>query len=612
VPSLFSRLRLPSPSQAKRVIERTGISPWRIAGSAGLAAGATVFQLLSLGLFLPLVRSVLGEPLGAGRLGRLLPQGLLTEGEPGSGPWVLVGLILVATAGRVVCGYLAVVVVARERAAAHSKLSSELLRRFLGLGQAYYDGGATKRSAGLVQRLPGQLARGIEVLHEALSSLSSLALFLAALFLLSWPLALAASVALLVYHAFYDTAAERLESMAEQLEEAEDDAAVRTHDLLANLPLVHGHDARDLESARFTARAETLARLRVGQERLMGLLEPLRDTAAVVLLLGFAGLVAALPQVAAASGVTRYLVFLLVFRRALSSASRLLRVPQRWRRLERTLRRFETLDELESSFAVPTGARELTRLRDAIAIEGLSFSYPGGREVLHGLRARFAAGRRTWVVGASGSGKSTLLKLLIRLYDCPPGAIRFDGVDLRDFSLSSLVARVAWAPNDPLFFADTARANLTYGQAGASEQELWHLAEALAVADLLRELPSGLDTDLGERGLRFSSGERQRLALVRLFLRHPEVLLIDEATAGLDAATEQQVLEALDRLMAGCTVVMVAHRLSNLRSDEEVVVLQDGRTIEQGRRDDLLAARGALWTLWSAQGLSSPTLVADR
>jgi ABC-type multidrug transport system fused ATPase/permease subunit len=127
------------------------------------------------------------------------------------------------------------------------------------------------------------------------------------------------------------------------------------------------------------------------------------------------------------------------------------------------------------------------------------------------------------------------------------------------------------------------------------------------VGELLRELPAGLDTDLGERGLRFSSGERQRLALVRVFLRHPEVLLIDEATAGLDATTERRVLAALDELTAGCTVVNVAHRLSNLRPDDDVVVLHDGRAVEQGRHHELLAARGALWHLWTAQGLAGGT-----
>lgn len=602
--SLRSRLRLPAPAHARRALERAGTPPWRLLRSAGLGAAATVCQLLSLGLFLPLVRSALGEPAGAGRLGRLLPPGSVPEALAGPTPVVLVALILAATAGRVACGYLATLLVARERTAAQARLSSHLVRRFLRLGQAYYDGGTLKRSVGQAQRLPAQLARGIEVLHDALVSVLNLTLLLTALYFLSWPLALAATAALVVYHVFYDKAAERLESMSEELEDAEDAEADRTQDLLANLPLVHGHDTREREAASYAARARKLAALHAGQERLLGLLEPMRDIAAVFLLLGFAGLVAALPQAVAGAGVTRYLIFLLVFRRALAAGSRLLRFPQRWRRAERALQRIEELDTLELRFAVPSGEHEFAGLRRAIEIEDLSFAYPGGREVLHGLAARFAAGRRTWVVGASGSGKSTLLKLLLRLYDCPPGTIRIDGVDLREHSTSSLVARIGWAPSEPPFFDDTVRANLIYGLERPDDAEIWRLADALAVGELLRELPAGLDTALGERGLRFSSGERQRLALVRLFLRRPEVLLVDEATAGLDATTEQQVLVALDELMAGCTVVNVAHRLSNLRADDDVVVLQDGRAVEQGRRDELLAARGALWRLWTAQGLA--------
>ena len=167
---------------------------------------------------------------------------------------------------------------------------------------------------------------------------------------------------------------------------------------------------------------------------------------------------------------------------------------------------------------VPSGALPFERLREGIVIDRLTFSYPGGRTALRDLSLRFAARRRTWVVGTSGSGKSTVLKLLVRLYDCAPRAIRLDGVDLRELSTASLLSRLAWAPSDPYFLDDTVRANLTYGLERASDDDIWRLAEALAISDLVRELPAGLDTDLGERGLVLSSGERQRLALARAVL----------------------------------------------------------------------------------------------
>ena len=196
------------------------------------------------------------------------------------------------------------------------------------------------------------------------------------------------------------------------------------------------------------------------------------------------------------------------------------------------------------------------------------------------------------VVGPSGAGKSTLFQLAQRFYDPESGIVRMDGVDLRDADPASVRARIAMVPQDTVIFAASARDNLRYGRWEAGDAELWAAAEAANAAEFLRALPEGLDTFLGENGARLSGGQRQRLAIARAVLRDAPLLLLDEATSALDAESEQLVQRALERLMEGRTTIVIAHRLATVRAADRIIVMDQGRIVEQGRHDALTAQGG--------------------
>ena len=258
---------------------------------------------------------------------------------------------------------------------------------------------------------------------------------------------------------------------------------------------------------------------------------------------------------------------------------------------------FEVLDE-PMDLPERAGARELAPVRGDVRVEHVSFRYEAGGEwVLRNVDLHVPPGTTTAIVGHTGSGKTTLAYLVARLYDPDEGAVRLDGVDLREATRASVSGAVGLVAQETYLFHDTVAANLRFAKPDATDEELIAAARSARIHDLLARLPEGYDTLVGARGYRFSGGERQRLAIARMLLRNPPVLVLDEATSALDTETERAVQAALDELARGRTTIAIAHRLSTVRHADEIVVLHAGRIVERGTHSELLRRGGQYATL---------------
>ncbi len=236
-----------------------------------------------------------------------------------------------------------------------------------------------------------------------------------------------------------------------------------------------------------------------------------------------------------------------------------------------------------------------------VSFENVDFSYEENRQILHKLNLRVGPGETIAVVGPSGSGKSTIGRLLFRFYDVSAGGLKVDGQDVRDITQKSLRAKIGVVPQDTVLFNDTVGYNIAYGRAGATRQEIETAAKAAQIHDFIMGLPEGYNTQVGERGLKLSGGEKQRVGIARTLLKNPPILLLDEATSALDSETEQGILESLRSMGQGRSVITIAHRLSTVVDADKIVVLEQGHVVEEGTHADLLAHDGRYAAMWQRQ-----------
>ncbi|MFA8442781.1 ABC transporter ATP-binding protein/permease [Yoonia sp.] len=236
-----------------------------------------------------------------------------------------------------------------------------------------------------------------------------------------------------------------------------------------------------------------------------------------------------------------------------------------------------------------------------VALQDVTFGYDAARPILKGVSLEVEPGQKVAIVGSSGSGKSTIGRLLFRFYDVGGGALLIDGQDVRDVTQDSLHAQIGVVPQDTVLFNDTVYYNIAYGRPTASEDEIYAAAKAAKIHDFIISLPDGYQTTVGERGLKLSGGEKQRVGIARTLLKNPPILLLDEATSALDTETEMEIQAELKAMGEGRTVITIAHRLSTIADADRIVVLENGIIVEEGRHDDLLAAAGRYASLWNRQ-----------
>jgi ABC-type multidrug transport system fused ATPase/permease subunit len=257
--------------------------------------------------------------------------------------------------------------------------------------------------------------------------------------------------------------------------------------------------------------------------------------------------------------------------------------------------------DIDMSIPERPDAREPGRLQGAIEFDRVAFAYDDGNPVLKDLSFSIAAGQFVGIVGTTGSGKSTVVSLIPRFYDPSGGRILIDGVDVRDYKLQPMRDQIGFVLQDTVLFRGTVRSNIAYGRPDASEREIVEAAKLANAHEFILRMPQGYDTQVGERGLTLSGGERQRIGIARTVIRGSPILILDEPTASLDSESERMVIEALERMMKGRTVITIAHRLSTIRDADKILVLKDGLVHEEGPHDQLVALGGMYAELYRTQ-----------
>lgn len=480
-------------------------------------------------------------------------------------------------------------------------LRERLFERCLEFGKLFHDGTSTAYLQGVIVSYTTDIKRLVENLHQTIFQIAILAACFSFMVAVSWKCAVFSAIMLVAILFLSRPIIAWIASGSFQALEARSQLIRQTYEFLRCLPLIRAQGQERQDAKRFADLAEKWVNIEHSIARQQDLVSGLHKGAAIAII-AFALLAEFSGKITPTISVAPLLLMLLIAHRAAAAMSALNTVRLSLAYLNGVV--FELNDMFcdEGKYLLKGGTRPFNGLRSSIELKGLQFSYPGGREVLKDISAVIEKGTLTAIIGSSGVGKTTIINLIQRNYDCPPASIFIDGVDIREFSLQTLRERISVVSQDVLLFDETLRANITYGlNREISDDEMWNALRRSRLTDLVESLPLGPETRLGEGGARLSSGQKQRVSIARALLKRAEIVILDEATNALDLATERLVREALEEVIQGQTTILITHRISSVRHADKIIVVEDGRVIEQASPREL---RGGLINFSEATALA--------
>jgi subfamily B ATP-binding cassette protein MsbA len=510
-------------------------------------------------------------------------------------------LILLTTWLRAAFTFLGQVYSQKTQLVLGDRLRKRLFEQMQALSLQYF---AKQRAGDLINGITSevyQIMQAFNVMSTLLIQGSTLVVYVISMIVLSWQLTL---ISVLLYSLLTVGLSNLLAWVRESSFERSKASRWYTSvslEFINGIRTVQAFAAQDYERRRFYDASEQLLQAATKSVTAISLVGPLTEGASVTLLIGILLLAFMTLTPSGQLQSAALLGFLFVLFRSTPLLRQLNNARGQLSSFQGSLNHVKDLLRTDDKLYIQNGKIAFRELTDAIELCSINFNYNQNESVLHNINLTIERGQMTALVGASGAGKSTLVDLIPRFYDPTHGRILIDGVDLQSYDINSLRRKIAVVSQDTFIFNDSVRNNIAYALENVDDRAIWQAARLANALDFIQELPQGFETRLGDRGVRLSGGQRQRIAIARALLRNPEILILDEATSALDSVTERLIQESIETLAAGRTVIVIAHRLSTIVRAHKVVVLEQGRIVEQGGYQELLDRRGKLWNYHQMQ-----------
>ncbi|MDY3973672.1 lipid A export permease/ATP-binding protein MsbA [uncultured Veillonella sp.] len=476
-----------------------------------------------------------------------------------------------------------------------------LFKHLQRLDQAYFDRRKTGQimsnltndvsalQAAIVDNLISLITEGVTLIGSLISMI-----------LIDWKLTLVTLIIVPVVLGLVNVFGKKLRLAGHEVQGRIADITALLQEVISSIRIVRSFARESYEIRQFEHENQRNFSAAMKATKLSSLLSPLVEFSAaiaVTVILWYGGYNVVTGVISAGS-----LIAFLIY--AINLSNPVKRLSQVYSNIQKSMaagdRVFEILDT-EPEVKEKADAKDLPELKGDVEFDNVSFSYDGEKNALDSLNLHVPAGRIIAVVGPSGAGKTTIANLLPRFYDVSEGALRIDGIDVRDVTFKSLREQIGLVPQETMLFNTSIKENILYGRLDGTDEEVYAAAKAANALEFIEKMPDGIDTIVGERGSSLSGGQRQRIAIARAILKDPKILILDEATSALDTESEKLVQEALERLMKNRTAFVIAHRLSTIKNADLIIVMKQGRVVESGTHEDLLAQDGLYKSLYSIQ-----------
>ncbi|EKQ67108.1 ABC-type multidrug transport system, ATPase and permease component [Leptolyngbyaceae cyanobacterium JSC-12] len=575
--------------------------------------------VVALALLFPLLAAIF-EGFGIGFLLAFLQNLVTPDAEPvrSGNEWIDVwvlgangssleqlfrvsGLILLSTWIRAIFNYLTSVYMGLARIRLVDRLYRQIFEQLQSLSLSFF--GQT-RAGNLVNTLTsevGQLQNFIGAFSFLFTKGLVLVVYAVIAISISWQLTVASILLFGLMAVGLTTLNRRVRELSFPVSQARGEFTAIASEFINGIRTVQAFATQDFERQRFYRVSDAIAETSTQAIMQISIVRPLAEAIASTILIGMIVIGMSVFVVNGTLQVGSLLTFIFLLFRLVPAIQEINGNLAAMVSMQGSLHAIEDLLRRDNKPYLPNGYRQFAGLQHAIELTSVDFGYDQHSLVLQNITLTIPKGQTVALVGSSGAGKSTLADLIPRFYDPTQGEIYVDGMNLREFDVTSLRKRIAVVSQDTFIFNTSVRNNIAYGLEGISDAEVMAAAKLANAAEFIEDLPEGLDTVLGDRGVRLSGGQRQRIAIARALLRNPEILILDEATSALDSVSERLIQASLEELSVGRTVIAIAHRLSTIANADKVVVMEQGRIVEQGTYQELLTLRGKLWNYHQMQ-----------
>jgi ATP-binding cassette, subfamily B, bacterial MsbA len=520
---------------------------------------------------------------------------LATKASAAARIYRLSAFILTAIWLRTLLNYLGIYYSRLAQSNLCDRLRKRLFEQFQSLSLSYY---SSNRSGDLINSLTTEIAQikqAFQIFSGLITRASTLVAYIVSMFWLSWQLSITAILLYTLLSVGLSTLIRRVREASFAVPKANGQLASITIQLINGIRTVKGSAMEDFERKRFYRASGEVIQAEDQVAGISALVQPLAEGSGSTILVLM--VIAAFNLLISKGGLQTgsLLTFMFVLFRMMPQVTQVNSMRESLSRFQGSIDNIQELLKTSDKPYLDNGYLQFTGLEEQINFSLVDFGYEPSNLVLEDINFTIEKGKVTALVGGSGAGKSTLVDLAARFYDPTQGFIFLDGQNLKDFDITSVRRKMAIVSQDTFIFNASVRANIAYGIEEISEERIWQAAQLAHAVEFIQELPDGLNTVLGDRGVRLSGGQRQRIAIARALLRNPDILILDEATSALDSVTEQLIQESLGKLSKGRTVIAIAHRLSTIAKADKVVVLEQGKIVEQGNYEELLGKEGELW-----------------